>query len=267
MIEWLAQRAVLLKREFVKGYSGTSSMQEAVPNSKILADGERLGEFAESNPIYYNSYRERISETDCSVYEGDINRYWLDSITQESSHAPFSPTWIVSAYLLASELKSMGYEEIVDVGSGDGRIAFFGRSLGIRTYSLELDGGLADLQKDIARETRVDFGPICADATRHDFAGMGLRRPAFCIGGLAQMGGDVMASSVIESISGRDGLRARSGFVFAGTLSRKYAKSELDAGWGPLISENGMIRTNTVCLPTAWTLHEPEETPYVFARF
>ncbi len=267
MIEEFAEKIVSLKREFAKNYGGASNIQEIIPSSKIFTDGERLREFAEKNPIYYNSYRERISETDCLVYEGDVNEYWLSSITQESSHAPFWPTWIVSAYLLASELKSMGYEEVVDVGSGDGRIAFFARSLGVRAYSLELDGRLVDLQKSIAKKTRVDFGPIRADAARHDFAGMGLKSPAFCIGGLAQMGGDALASGVIEGISRGDGLRARSGFVFAGTFSQKYAKSELDAGWGPLISENGMVKTNTVSLPTAWTFHEPEETPYIFARF
>jgi len=267
MIEEFAEKMVLLKREFSKTCRGTGNMHEIVPNSKILYDNERLKEFAEKNPIYYNSYRQEVSGVDCIVYEGDINEYWLSSIAQESSRAPLSPTWIVSAYLLAVELKSSGHEEIVDVGSGDGRIAFFGRSLGIKTHSLELDDRLVSLQKNIVRNTGVDFGPICADATRHDFTRMGLKKPAFCIGGLAQMGGTVLASSIIENISRLDALKAGSAFVFAGTLSQKYAKSELDAGWGPLIDEVGLSKTNTISLPTVWTFHEAEETPYIFAKF
>jgi len=267
MIEELAGKIVSLKREFSRTRRGAAGIQEIIPDSKILYDGERLKEFAEKNPIYHRSYREEVSGVDCLVYEGDIDEYWLSSITQESSRAPFSPTWIVSAYLLAAELKSSGREEIVDVGSGDGRIAFFGSSLGVKTYSLELDGRLVGLQKGIVRDTGTDFGPVCADATRHDFARMGLKKPAFCIGGLAQMGGAALASSIIESISKLDALKAGSAFVFAGTLSRKYARSELDAGWGPLIDESGLSKTNTISLPTAWTFHEAEETPYVFAEF
>jgi len=267
MIEEFAEKIVLLKKEFSKAYGGTSNIQEIIPNSRIFYDGERLEEFAEKNPIYYGSYRQEVSGVDCLVYEGDINEYWLGSVTQGSSHAPFSPTWIVSAYLLSVELKSLGCEEIVDVGSGDGRIAFFGRSLGVKTYSLELDSELIGLQENIARDTGVDFGPICADATKYDFTKMNLKKPAFCIGGLAQMGGTVLASSIIENISRLDALKAGSSFVLAGTLSQKYAKSESDAGWGALISENRLSKTNTISLPTVWTFHEAEETPYIFAKF
>ena len=204
---------------------------------------------------------------DCVAHEGDINEYWLDSIAHESSRAPFSPTWICSAYLLAREAVRMGYREIVDVGSGDGRIAYCGRILGAAARSIEIDGGLVKLQEAIAGRTGVDFAPVCADATRYDFAGAGLKNPAFFIGGLAQMGGDEMAASIIRQISPGRAPTGGAGFVLAGTRSMKYAGSESDAGWGEVIKESCLVKKKTVTLPTNWTFGEPDGTPYVFAGF
>ena len=124
------QILVNLKKEFAKNYSGKSQIQEAIPTSKSdlfpipQQDLEMLHQFATKNPIYYNSYEETILDVPCIVYEGDINKYWLNSIKYDSSHAPFSPTWIMSAYVGALLAKDLGYSEIVDIGSGDGRIAF-----------------------------------------------------------------------------------------------------------------------------------------------
>ena len=121
------------------------------------------------------------------MYEGDINKYWLNSIQHDSSHAPFSPTWIMSGYLISLFAKQNGYSEIIDVGSGDGRIAYCGGILGMESYSIELDDLLVDLQKSLT--TNVNFNPNCFDATQFDYSSLNLSRPLFFIGGLAQMGG------------------------------------------------------------------------------
>lgn len=277
MIEGPAGRLVSLKAEFARtlgGGGGGGAVHEVVPGPGFLGGGcggaddtPMLNLFAASNPIYHSSRRTRIMGADCVAHEGDINEYWLDSIAHESSRAPFSPTWICSAYLLAREAVRMGYREIVDVGSGDGRIAYCGRILGAAARSIEIDGGLVKLQEAIAGRTGVDFAPVCADATRYDFAGAGLKNPAFFIGGLAQMGGDEMAASIIRQISPGRAPTGGAGFVLAGTRSMKYAGSESDAGWGEVIKESCLVKKKTVTLPTNWTFGEPDGTPYVFAGF
>ena len=105
MIEQLAKNLVELKKEFAKIYDGKSQVQEVIPKStsEIFSipqqDLELLHQFATKNPIYYNSYELQVNDIDCIVYEGDINKYWLNSIQHGSSNAPFSPTWIMSAYI------------------------------------------------------------------------------------------------------------------------------------------------------------------------
>jgi len=263
----LARELCLLKKELSKTRGDAGSMQEIIPKAWFGTEDTRLlNLFAEKNPIYYNSYEERISGTDCIVLEGDINEYWLGSIMQESSRAPFSPTWISSAYLLASRMRELGFREAVDVGSGDGRIAYCAKMLGMGARSIEVDQQLARLQDGIADKTGLDFRPICADATRYDFAGPGLEGTAFCIGGLAQMGGDALASAIMDSIRAGGGSAKGPGFVFAGTHLKKYAGSELDGGWGTLIRGFGLTKIETVSLPTAWTFKEHDDTPYIFAR-
>ncbi|MDH5697241.1 MAG: hypothetical protein OEY54_01775, partial [Nitrosopumilus sp.] len=59
----------------------------------------------------------------------------------------------------------------------------------------------------------------------------------------------------------------KSGWVFAGTLSPKYAPDpKNEAGWGTLIEDNDLKPVQHISLPTAWTLHEPDETQYIFAE-
>lgn len=262
---------VHLKKEFVSIYQGSSQIQEVLPASKSelfpveSSDLELLHQFAAKNPIYYNSYEQVIDNTPCVVYEGDINRYWLNSIQHDSSHAPFSPTWILSAYLCAMLARELGYTELVDVGSGDGRTAFCASILGMTPHSIEIDDALVNLQRrlcDIA-----DFHPCCSDSDCFDYLQLNLVRPVFFIGGLAQMGGTSLASVVLEQINSVPDLKKDSGWVFAGTASKKYAADPKgEFGWGTLIEENGLKSVQTVLLPTAWTFDQLDDTSYVFAQ-
>ncbi len=270
MIEELAKNLVNLKKEFAKRYDGTSQIQEVIPISKSdlfpipQQDLELLHQFATKNPIYYNSYEKTVDKIPCIVYEGDINKYWLNSIQHCSSHAPFSPTWIISAYVGVLLAKELGYQEVVDIGSGDGRIAFCAKFLDLESYSIEIDDMLVDLQKLL---TILDFHPYCSDAVTFDYSSLNLTQPIFFIGGLAQMGGIALASGVLEKINSISNLKKNTGWVFAGTFSQKYQPDpKNEAGWGTFIEKNNLKPIQTISLPTVWTFHESEETPYIFAQ-
>jgi len=270
MIEELAKNLVTLKKEFAKLYDGTSQIQEVIPVLKSemfpikQQDLELLHQFEKKNPIYYNSYEKTIGKTLCIVYEGDINKYWLNSIQHGSSHAPFSPTWIMSAYVGVLLAKEFGYQEVIDIGSGDGRIAFCAKVLDLESYSIEIDNMLVDLQKLL---TILDFHPHCSDAVTFDYSSLNLTHPIFFIGGLAQMGGTTLASGVLEKIDSISNLKKNTGWVFAGTYSQKYQPDPKNvAGWGTLIEKNNLKSVQTLSLPTVCAFHEPEETTYIFAQ-
>ena len=205
MIDDIAKNLVKLKQDFSETYSGSSHIQEVVPLAKsdsfpIDQDVlDKLHTFAAKNPIYYNSYEEKFSGVDCMVYEGDINKYWLNSISHGASYQPFSPTWILSAYIITSIAKELGYKEVIDVGSGDGRIAYCGKVLGIDSHAIEIDDMLVGLQESICDLTSTNFDPICADAVKFDYPSLQLQNPAFFIGGQAQMGGAILANSIIKT--------------------------------------------------------------------
>ena len=269
MINELAKNLVELKKEFVKIYDGKSQIQEIIPVSKSKSlpipqsDLDLLHQFATKNPIYYNSYEQIICGILCVVYEGDINKYWLNSIQHTSSRAPFSPTWIMSAYVGVLLAKELGYREVIDIGSGDGRIAFCAKVLGLESYSIEIDDMLVDLQKLL---TIRDFHPYCSDAITFDYSSLNLIQPIFFIGGLAQMGGTALASGVLEKIDSVTNLK-NTGWVFAGTYSQKYPSDpKNEAGWGTLIEKNNLKSIQILSLPTVWTFHESEDTPYIFTQ-
>ncbi len=243
MIAELVNNLVEIKRTFSKNYTGNAHIQEILPlhSSKKFPINEqhlqKLHIFAQKNPIYFNSYEENISGIPCMVYEGDINDYWLNSIKHGSSCQPFYPTWIMSAYIMAFIAKQFDYSELIDIGSGDGRIAYCGNFLGLNSYSIEIDDVLVDLQKTISLQTNENFNPKCADALEFDYSKLQLNTPAFFIGGLAQMGGDVLASGIIEKIKSINNLKENTGIVFAGTNSKRQLSGNLpDGGWNSLIN-------------------------------
>ena len=271
MIKSLSKNLVNLKKEFVQHYDGKSQIQEVIPATKSdlfpipQQDLELLHQFATKNPIYYNSFEKTIYNTNCIVYEGDINKYWLNSIQHGSSYAPFSPTWIMSAYVSTLFTKELGYQEVIDIGSGDGRIAFCAKVLDLESYSIEIDQMLVDLQNILS--TTLDFHPYCSDAVNFEYSSLNLLQPIFFIGGLAQMGGMKLASGVFEKIDQIPDLQKITGWVFAGTLSQKYPPDPKNkAGWGSLIEKNNLKLIDTISLPTTWTFHESDDTPYLFAH-
>ena len=266
----LAKGIVEIKKEFVKQYDGNSHLHEVIPtdSSDLLpiesTDLQLLHSFAKNNPIYSNSFEMSINDVNCIVYEGDINNYWLDSIKHDTSYAPFYPTWILSAYALAKQAKELGITESVDIGSGDGRIAYCCQVLGIDAHGIEIDENLVELQKTIEAKTKVNFKPKVADATQFDYSILNLHKPGFFIGGLPEVG-EILANSVIEKVTSITELEKSTVFVLTGTNAvRKTSREHTQFGWGVLIQNFGLDVITTLTLPTRWTIDQPIDTPYVF---
>ena len=269
-LEKIASNLAKLKKEFFQNYTGTSHIQEIIPvswsetfpieNSYF----ESLHKFAQNNPIYYNSFDQDIFGINCTVYEGDVNKYWLNSIQHGASHAPFSPTWIFSAFVLSMMANKLGFHDVVDIGSGDGRIAYCAKILGCNSSSIEIDNSLVKLQNEIIKKTQIDFNPHCSDALMFDYSKLNLAKPSFFIGGLAQMGGNVLASGVLEKTNRQF---SNSGFVFAGTVSPKYPSDPMsNAGWGTTIVQNNLKMLDCLVLPSMWTAKEKDDTHYIFTQ-
>ena len=271
MNETLVEAIVTLKTEFMKRNEGGSHIQEIMPTlpESLSIDEhelEMLHKFAESNSIYSDSYEMNILDTVCKVYQGDVNNYWLDSIKHDTSYAPFYPIWILSAYALALESKNLGAKQIIDIGSGDGRIAYCAKVTGLESYGIEIDENLVNLENKISSNTGVDFQPMIADATQFDYASLELSQPIFFISGLPEVG-EMLANNVIPRIISMQNLKTNPVFVFTGShIMRKDSRDKSKWGWGKVIGHYNLEVIKTVTLPTYWTLDQPIDTPFIFTK-
>ncbi|MDI1496127.1 MAG: hypothetical protein K8823_1435 [Cenarchaeum symbiont of Oopsacas minuta] len=253
-----------LKSEFSSSYVRNAHLYEVLPkNSQITQnlsqkDLDALHKFVKSNPMYENSYESVYADTQCIVYEGDMSSYWLDSIKHDTSYAPFYPTWILSAYALSKAAVKLGAKYAVDIGSGDGRIAYCTQMAGIDTCSVEIDKNLISLQKKICAKTNIHFDIKCDDATQIEYSE--LDRVIFFIGGLPEVG-EMLVRRVIEKT-----IHAiKPIYVLAGTLApRKTSRDSTTYGWGQMMEEFGLVQLETLVLPTRWTVEQTENTPYIF---
>ena len=271
MDKTLAEAIVTLKTEFMKRNEGGSHIHEIVPtSSESLSINEQelemLHKFAESNSIYSDSYEMKILDTVCRVYQGDVNNYWLDSIKHDTSYAPFYPVWILSAYALALESKSLGAKQIIDIGSGDGRIAYCAKVAGLQSFAIEIDENLVSLENKILSNTGVDFQPMMADATQFDYESLELSQPIFFISGLPEIG-EMLANNVIPRITSMQDLKTNPVFVFTGShIMRKDSRDKSKWGWGKVMEHYNLEVIKNVTLPTYWTLDQPIDTPFIFTR-
>ena len=271
MNETFAKSVVRLKAEFMKRNESTSHIYEIIPTSheSFSIDEhelEMLHKFAENNSIYDGSYEMKILDIVCKVYHGDVNNYWLDSMKHDTSYAPFYPVWILSAYVLALQSKSLGAKQIIDIGSGDGRIAYCAKIIGLQSYGIEIDENLVRLENKISSSTGVDFHSIIADATRFDYASLQLSHPIFFISGLPEVG-EMLANSVISKIIAMPNLKMAPVFVLTGShIMRKDSRDKSKWGWGQVIDYYNLEVIKTVTLPTYWTLDQQIDTPFIFTR-
>ena len=271
MNETLVEAIVTLKTEFMKRNEGGSHIQEIVPTlpESLSIDEhelEMLHKFAENNSIYSDSYEMNILDTVCKVYQGDVNNYWLDSIKHDTSYTPFYPIWILSAYALVLESKNLGVKQIIDIGSGDGRIAYCAKVAGLESYGIEIDENLVSLENKISSNTGVDFQPMMADATQFDYTSLELSQPIFFIAGLPEVG-EMLANNVIPRITSMQNLKTNPVFVFTGShIMRKDSRDKSKWGWGKVMERYNLEVIKTVTLPTYWTVDQPVDTPFIFTR-
>ena len=264
---------VLLKNEFVRNYKiKRSLLTEIIPlsHSKSLPIGndvlKSLHKFAAANPIYSEFYDAVISGITCRIYEGDINNYWLSSKKYDTSYQPFYPTWLLSAYALALEAKSLGFDQLVDVGSGDGRIAYCASLLSMESYGIEIDNDLVQVQDTISSITGIKYNAIRADATFFDYGTMDLSKPIFFISGLPEMG-EMLADSVIRQVLSIDKVRHNAGFNFMGShVMKTLTRDQTSWGWGSVIASFDLELVGTIILPTLWTTDQMVDTAYVYTR-
>ena len=255
----------------MKRNKGSSHIHEIIPTlpESLSVDKhelEMLHKFAENNSIYSDSYEMDILDTVCKVYHGDVNNYWLDSIKHDTSYAPFYPIWILSAYALALESKNLGAKQIIDIGSGDGRIAYCAKVAGLQSYGIEIDENLVSLENKISSNTGIDFKPIVADATQFDYTSLELYQPIFFISGLPEIG-EMMVNNVISKIIAIPDFKMNPIFVFTGShVMRKDSRDKSKWGWGQVIDHYNLEVVKTITLPTYWTLDQPVDTPFIFAR-
>jgi len=260
-----------LKHDFVKVYKGNSHTMEILPNlpnEDLRIETQQLSllhKFLDANPIYSNHISEKISNIDYTIFEGDLNNYWIDSIKHDTSYAPFYPTWILSAWGLALNAQKLGFEQIIDIGSGDGRIAYCGRVLGLDSISIEIDENLVIMQENLSKKTGVNFNPICSDATRYDFKKIPSKKSIFVIGGVPEIG-EVLAESVIQNALEFTHIKNPS-FVLTGSHThREFSRDRTNFGWGTTIKKFELTVVSTISLPTYWTMDQEFETPYVFTK-
>lgn len=272
LIQEITKNFTTLKQDFYKNYVGNSHIQEFLP--LISSDFfpidkghlQKLIEFAESNPIYYNSFDMELNGMPCRIYEGDINDYWINSLKHDFSYQPFYPTWILSAYLLALSSKTLGYEKLIDIGSGDGRIAYCGSLVNLMSYSIEIDESLVQLQNKIQSCVSLRFRPMCNDAMEFDYDSINLSKPEFFIGGLPQQG-EMLVKNVLTKIQ-KSTLAKESGFVLAGTHSKKqFSGTSSLGGWSQIVNDFKLIVEQTLEVPTSWTFDQQTDTPYYFTKF
>jgi len=266
----LVKAITTLKAKFAQTYQRNSHIHEAIPlsSSDFLSIDENdlnmLHKFATSNPIYYNSFEMEIMRIPCRVYEGDINEYWLNSIKYDTSYVPFYPTWILSAYALGLETKYLGFDQVIDIGSGDGRISFCAKLVGLESFAIEIDEKLVELQNEISSKTGISFNSKHADATKFDYQSLKLNRPPFFISGLPEIG-EMLVNSVIDTIISIPNLKDVATFVLTGSHQmQKSSRAASKWGWGLVIDNFALKVIKTITLPTRWTVDQPIDTPYVF---
>jgi hypothetical protein len=239
------------------------SYSEIVPisNHTLL----QLINFLSLNPIYVESKDTHVLDLLCRFYLCDLNEYWLSSKKYDSSYQPFYPTWMLSAYSLALCAKSLGFEEIVDVGSGDGRIAYCGSLLGLRSIGVEIDSNLTELQSKLSLMTKVNYEIVNADATVFEYESLHLTKPVVFLSGLPEWG-DMLAKSIIPRIKALDGMES-CGFNLMGShIMKKYSRDFAGWGWGGIFETYDLVIQQCVTLPTYWTNDQKSDTAYIFTK-
>jgi hypothetical protein len=269
----LADLIIGLKRSYIAGTDfGSGSPYEIMPLS-LLSDNvsddisiSKLDRFACHNPIFRGQKEINILNCRCKVFSCEIIEYWLSSKKYDTCYQPFYPTWLISSLIICLKAKSLGFNEIIDIGSGDARIPYCGEIVGLRGISVELDSNLAALQQRIISLTGIEFEILNNDACSISFEEMNLSRPMFLISGLPEQG-EVLAEAIAENLSQNKLSSSILGFILMGSHTMKqYSRDHILYGWGQFITKHKLRILDSLTLPTMWTNEQSTDTPFVFLQ-
>ena len=259
-----------VKRQYIQDFKPTNIISEIIPNEfsdflpidkQILA---KLHQFISINPIYFKKTNISINNLNFTAYEGDVNEFYLSSKKYDTNYQPFYPTWMLSAFLLCIKSKELGFTELIDIGAGDGRIPYCGSLLNFKSFGIELDASLTELQLDICKKTGIKYETINDDASSFDFEELDLSMPIFFVSGLPEMGEMFIENLIKTTIQNEFKLF---GIIFLGsTFKRQFANNVPNYGWGEIIKKNNLKIIDEINLPTHWTNDNNSETTYIVTK-
>lgn len=268
----LAQYLVKLKNEYLDEFHSYNHIREFIPvaNHQSLFDKrilEKLHTFFNYNKIYYKQRGLTLSNIPCISYEGDVNQLWLNSKKYDTSYQPFLPTWGLSALVMILVAKDLGFENIIDIGSGDGRLIFCGSILGLYSIGVEIDKDLCDLQNKISLSSNVKYKVINCDSNSIDYSQFKLENTIIFISALPDSG-DILSYGILNHLKKYKAKLHNVGISLMGSHThRRYSRDKSMWGWGKFIDDSGLKIVRCISLPSSWTLDEKKETPYLFTLF
>ena len=268
----LAQYLVKLKNEYLDEFHSYNHIREFIPvaNHQSLFDKrilEKLHTFFIYNKIYYKQQGLTLSNIPCTSYEGDVNQFWLSSKKYDTSYQPFLPTWGLSALVMILVAKDLGFENIIDIGSGDGRLIFCGSILGLYSIGVEIDKDLCDLQNKISLSSNVKYKVINCDSNSIDYSKFKLENTIIFISALPDSG-EILSYSILNHLKKYKAKLHNVGITLMGSHThRRYSQDKSMWGWGKFIDDSGLKIVKCISLPSSWTLDEKKETPYLFTLF
>ena len=271
-LNYLAQNLIRLKNEYLDKVHSYNHIREFIPdpNHQSLFDKshlEKLQNFFKFNKIYYKEQSIVLANIPCISYEGDINQFWLSSKKYDTNYQPFLPTWGLSALVMVLVAKDLGFENIIDIGSGDGRLLFCGSIIGLNSAGVEIDKDLCDLQNEISSFSNVKFQVINGDSNSIDYSQLELENTMIFISALPESGEMISYGISNQFEKYRDKLHNVGISLMGSHTYRRYSRDRSMWGWGKFIDDCGLKIVECLSLPSSWTLDEKKETPYLFTVF
>jgi len=265
----LVKNLVDLKNEYLEEFHSYNPIREfvPVPNKQNMIDKshlEKLHTFFKHNSIYYKEQAITLADIPCTSYEGDVNQFWLSSKKYDTNYQPFLPTWGLSALVMCLAVKNLGFQNILDVGSGDGRLLYCGSILGLDSAGVEIDKDLCELQNEISTSSNVKYNVIHGDSNSINYSQFNLENTMIFISALPELG-EMIAYGVLNQLKLYRGKLHNVGITLMGSHTyRKYSRDTSMYGWGKFIADFELKVLATLSLPSSWTLDEKKETPYMF---
>jgi hypothetical protein len=269
---YLAQELLKLKNEYLEKIHSYNHIRELLPapSNQGLFDKshlEKLHTFFKLNKIYYKQESLVLGNISCISYEGDINQFWLSSKKYDTNYQPFLPTWVLSALVMVQVAKDLGFENIIDIGSGDGRLLYCGSIIGLNSIGVEIDKDLCDLQTKISDDSNVKFRVINGDSNSIDYSQLALENTMLFVSALPESG-EMISYGITNQFKKYTDKLQNVGITLMGSQTyRKYSRDKSMWGWGKFIDDCELKLVECLSLPTSWTLDEKKETPYLFTLF